>query len=444
MTSLVVVGVIILLGLIVSSLLIVKETLMVALSPLVLILLGVLFIDEKKRGRWVLVSIFIFVGSGMVENMEEYFAILSITYFIFNFAPVINAFRYLWRVNLLFLTYYCGLILMNPSTFQLEAFKFHVIYLFLLHIFISLKFSIEDWVEKIIVGLHYLWVLYAFVEIASNGVGDRVVGPVWSATCFGALLVQSWSLIVARWVVIGWSFKKIVLYSLPGLLAILSTGTRSCLPGVALTYFFVVFYSPERRSFFLHVLKTSVVKGAPIFLLVVIFLLSPWGETFLDRLLFTKTSTGVDMSTFGRFAAWYTAGEIFKISPFFGVGQAQYQEFMISIFPTNIFQEGSVFALKHAHNALLVLVSETGLWGLGHVLILLIMSLKGIFKNSSRISKLSSPLFLSLVITLSLGVLDNIPFYDFSIFFGVILLSLYVYDYDKVLKKEVGTKVLAE
>ena len=47
-------------------------------------------------------------------------------------------------------------------------------------------------------------------------------------------------------------------------------------------------------------------------------------------------------------------------------------------------------------------------------------------------SKAKTPLFLSLVITLGLGMLDNIPFYDYSIFMGIWLLSLYLFDYNKI------------
>jgi O-antigen ligase len=188
-------------------------------------------------------------------------------------------------------------------------------------------------------------------------------------------------------------------------------------------------------------MKLGFVRGVPILVLLIVFLMSPMGDSVMERLMSTSSEGKVDLSTLGRFAAWYTASEIFKLEPFFGVGQAQFQDFMKTIFPPNLFTLGSVFTLRHAHNGFFSILAETGLWGVAHVFTLLFFVVKSIRRSVNIENGMKGVLLLNLIIMIGLGLLDNIPFHDGFLFMGIWLLSIYLFNYEK---KYPGTSKVSE
>jgi O-antigen ligase len=373
------------------------------------------FFNSRKPvwtvGAIVISSSFLYVNSVAMGVFVGSIAMVSLFWIFY----LVNAFRDMIFPFLLFATYYLLILVFQSSHLSLNQMIPQIMGWFAVLAILSIGLSAKDLIAKSSRLLFYFMVLWAFFEYESSSI--RTVGPVATSTGYGVLLSVLWALDTL------YSYLKKthrIYFAIQFPLyffALSTTGTRMGLIAVVVVIVYAILLSPNGREKFFQwsfrVLRVSIVLGV---LLACLWFVLPDHFSIKQRVLEGMGQQGLDESNLGRLMAWDTALKAFGVNPLFGIGQGNFEKFMMNFYPE--------FALFHAHSIYFFFLSEFGLVGLSFLLLFVFWSVMSLRKASLKIKEESHAVLLSLLVFLILGFFDTVGFYASTQFMSGWLLIL--------------------
>jgi O-antigen ligase len=267
-----------------------------------------------------------------------------------------------WFIAVLFTFYHVAIFILQPYKIHYSYFVSYIN----AFLFFFLTFSV-DWnkekLTKFTMAYMALLLLLGFLEfIIINPI--RIAGPLHFATLYAVVLVIVWTIWMTETILnCGYSKKSIVLTFFV-FCAILLSGTRMGLIGMAFGLFFSglskVLVVNFKKSF-----MSKIVIGIALLVCLSVLFIIVW-QIIPDDLLIKKNfqsilSMKLDKSNLGRVIAWVTAIEIIPKYATWGVGPDNFDKYVQMFLQNNEIQ--AKFFLPHAHNIFLIVLSELGISG---------------------------------------------------------------------------------
>lgn len=401
-----------------------------------ILLLSLLLLIIYEDPSFLFVNLF-FVNHLIVFKGAAYtrFSLLGVLFF---FVPLLffmkkpsRKFPLILSVSLLTL-FYLLVFIYKPYTVN----KFWV----LLHFEALIIFSVTQFFNwditriKRTVFLHLLFLcIFGLFETFMYD-HERIGGPMMSATAYGVLIAIVWSI----WTTIEYfrperSFKRITIISILAISVMIATGTRMTMIGVIIALSFIFFINTFILSDISN--KRKIFKLLAFGTTLIVLLAGAWFTAPEDLVLkknfkeFQSLSHGqLDESNLGRVFVWFSSIQAFKENPMFGIGSGNLSKFSKAKFghlPIN----KHYLSLIHAHNIILIILSENGLIGIIITSIIVFMALYNlisILKKDPVRQKELYGLLTGFIVMLALGMIDAIPYYPACLvwgawFFGIMI-----------------------
>lgn len=272
-------------------------------------------------------------------------------------------------------------------------------------------------------------VIWAFVERAISS-EVRVAGASFSSTNFAVLLVVSWTI----WFVNGLLRRQTRIFWLCVMtflvfVSILFSGTRMGIIGMAMGGMLCLL------SWQLIVQRDRVVgllvKLAAFACIFAILGLVVWNmlpdDLFLKQGFETLMSGKLDASSLGRIAAWYTALTVIHSDPVWGIGPGNFLSYNVEVLESFSFIPivELIPRLGHAHNLVLMVLSEYGCLGAAFLLGVCIVCLKRLLGYIRRTwDAFGLALLSGGIVMLFLGLFDVFPLFPSSMGWGAWFMSV--------------------
>lgn len=276
-------------------------------------------------------------------------------------------------------------------------------------------------------------IIWAFVERIIS-LEPRIEGPALSSTNFAVMLAVSWTI----WFINGWVCKKtnvfwLVLVTILVLVSIFFSGTRMGILGMGLGSVLAAVSKLlvlQRVRVIGILFRLALISGCLFVLGAGLWMILP-DDMFLKRGFQVFLSGNLDASSLGRIAAWRTALSLIKSNTLWGIGPGNFLAFNAEYLARYNFLPivQTLPRLGHAHNLLLMVLSEQGLMGLATLMVICTgcgMRLFGYIRRTWDGFGLA--LLGGGIVMLFLGLFDVFPLFPSSIGWGAwymgVLLSL--------------------
>ena len=275
-------------------------------------------------------------------------------------------------------------------------------------------------------------VVWAFVERAISS-EVRVAGASFSSTNFAVLLVVSWTIWFVNGLLRGQTrmFWLIVMTFLV-FVSILFSGTRMGIIGMAMGGMLCLLskqlmVESDRRDRIMGMLpKFAVFTGVFALVAFVVWNMLP-DDLFLKKGFETLMSGKLDASSLGRIAAWYTAVTVIHSDPVWGIGPGNFLSYNVSVLESFSFIPvvELIPRLGHAHNLVLMVLSEYGCLGAAFLLFVCAICLKRLLGYIRRTwDAFGLALLSGGIVMLFLGLFDVFPLFPSSMGWGAWFMSV--------------------
>jgi O-antigen ligase len=330
-----------------------------------------------------------------------------------------------WFIAILFISYHLAILILQPYKIHYS----HLISYINAFIFFSLTFSTDWSKEKLAkftmayIALLLLWGFLEFIIINPT----RIAGPLYYATIYAVVLVITWTIWMTESVLNRGYSKENIILTFFVFLAVLLSGTRMGLIGMALSLFFAglskILVVNFKKSF---MIKTVI--GIALLVCLSVLFIVVW-QIIPDDLLIKKNfqsilSMKLDKSNLGRIIAWITAIEIIPKHTIWGVGPGNFDKYMQIFLQNNEIQIN--FFLPHAHNIFLIILSELGISGFIVIGLLVFLCIYKLFyyvlkgtQNSVTYAILNG-----FVVMMVMGLFDGTPLSIETLCFGGWLMGI--------------------
>jgi O-antigen ligase len=369
-------------------------------------------IPETHRGALSLA--FVLCLSSLIDNLRIISILGYVLYMVISRIPLIWNRAFALRVPaLLLLIYYLVLALIRPGHIAPSAIGIH----FAAFVFIVLL-SLKDWNVNQLMTANTIFTLFmalsTFPEYFAGEI--RSGGATSSPTTTGIILTSAWSASYTFYRQTKKSHFTLLLFSIPVFAGILFTATRALILGIFVTILANIIFNSSIRISKLNWKKITLSLFGAFLGLFIIWQVIPDSTQFKQRLNPSEIVNLKDESLMGRLVVWQASIDAINQYPVFGVGQAKFGDWMEN-YPLNI------FGLSHAHNLIFGALSETGLWGFSMLLLILLYFFKNFFSDF-KLQPYPLAVLISVINLFMFGILDIIPFYDHSAFYGIWVLFL--------------------
>ncbi|WP_294959591.1 O-antigen ligase family protein [uncultured Fibrobacter sp.] len=278
-------------------------------------------------------------------------------------------------------------------------------------------------VQKLLTVHMSFMIIWAFVErIISTE--TRIEGPSLSSTNFAVLLAVSWTI----WFINGWLSKKtnvlwLGLVSILVFVSILFSGTRMGILGMGMGSVLAVMGKlliVQRARVMGILFRFTIIIAVLALCAVGLWALLP-DDLFLKQGFQLLLSGKMDASSMGRIAAWRTALSVIKSHTLWGVGPGNFLAYNVEFLARYNFLPivQTLPRLGHAHNLLLMVLSEQGLIGLATLMIICITCAKRLLVYIRYLwDGFGFALLSGGLVTLFLGLFDVFPLFPSSLGWG--------------------------
>ena len=322
-----------------------------------------------------------------------------------------------------------GLVLLIKP-FPIEYIFFYINAVCFVFFWGSSQFKWDATKVQAILNAHLAFMVgWGFVERVVSS-APRIEGPALSSTNFAVMLVVAWTI----WLINGllehsYKWTTLAIGSLLVLVVVLFSGTRMGLLGMGLCGVLMIIcrlylkYERQVMRFVVYfVLAFAVFCGFAY----VVWQLLP-DDLFLKQGMMTFLSGKLDMSSLGRLGAWATALDIIHTDPMWGVGPGNFlvrNKMLLDAYSMIPVVEITP-RLGHAHNVILLVLSEQGFVGFT---VLGSFCMIGLYFLLRFIRRTKSGLGLALlsggIVTLFLGMFDVFPLFPSSLVWGAWYMSI--------------------
>ena len=324
---------------------------------------------------------------------------------------------------------YVGLVFVARPYKIVLMFFFMNMLAFLLFMLVSLMDWTKEKVQYFLNIYLFYMISWAFIERLIS-YEDRIEGPSLSSTNFGVFLAVAWII----WFINGWmnlKYRNILLASVSLLVAmcVFLSGTRMGIlgmgMGMCLAFFCYLLRKHHDRIVFLFV-QYGLYLALIIPLGFIVWYIIPDG-LILKKGMATLGQGRLDYSSIGRIGAWLTALDVVHTDPLWGVGPGNFldrnMEFLdkLSFLPIN----NRIPRLGHAHNLLLMVLSEHGLIGFCALISVCGMCFARLVRYILRTWDPLGLAFASgILVTIALGMFDVFPLFPSSLGFGAWMMAV--------------------
>jgi len=278
------------------------------------------------------------------------------------FMKIIEKDKIFWFIVVLFTFYYSAIFILKPYELHYSFFLSYINAFFFFLLTLSVNWNKERLVKftTAYIALLLIWGFLEFIII--NPI--RIGGPFCIATLYAVVLVTVWTIWITERVLNHGYSKESILLTFFVLLAVLLSGSRMGLIGMALGLFFIeiskILIVNLKKSFMLKITAGIVSLIVLFILIIVVWQLIP-DDFLIKRNFQTILSMKLDKSNFGRVISWATAVEIIPKHLAWGVGTGNFYKYVFAFIQNNGIQ--LKLFLPHAHNIYLMVLSEYGISG---------------------------------------------------------------------------------
>lgn len=331
----------------------------------------------------------------------------------------------LWFMSVLFVFYFLTILILRP--YQIH-YAFFISYIngFL---FFLLTLSI-DWDKKKIIkftmaylALLLIWGFLEFIIITPI----RIEGPLYFATQYATVLVIVWVIWMTEVVLSHGYSKESIILTILVLLAVLLSGARMGLIGMALGLFFCgiskILIENSKKSF-MNKIVVGIAFLTCLFALIIITWQMIPEDLFIKQSFKSILSMKLDKSNLGRVIAWATAIEIIPKHAIWGIGTDNFDKYVRMFLRNNGIQ--TYFFLPHAHNIFLIILSEFGISGFIVISSFVFFCVHKLFyyvlkgtQNSTIYAILNG-----FIVMMALGIVDAVPLSVETLCFGGWLMGI--------------------
>lgn len=322
-----------------------------------------------------------------------------------------------------------GLVLLIKP-FPIEYIFFYINAVCFVFFWGSSLFKWDSAKVQTILNAHLAFMIgWGFIERVLSS-APRIEGPALSSTNFAVMLVVAWTI----WLVNGllerhYKWMTLGIGSLLVLVVVLFSGTRMGLLGMGLCGVLMIIcklYLKYQRQVMRFLVYFTISFAAFCAFAYVVWQLLP-DDLFLKQGMMTFLSGKLDMSSLGRLGAWATALDIIHTDPMWGVGPGNFMvrnKMLLDAYSMIPIVEITP-RLGHAHNVVLLVLSEQGFVGFAALgsfcLIGLYYLLRCIWRYKSG---LGLALLCGGIVTLFLGMFDVFPLFPSSLVWGAWYMSV--------------------
>jgi O-antigen ligase len=332
-----------------------------------------------------------------------------------------------WFIAIFYAVYHAAIFVIQPYEINYSYFLSYINAGLMFALTLSLDWNKEKLARFILayISLLLIWGFLEFIFISPL----RIEGPLHFATLYAVVLVTVWVIWITVAVLDNGITKKIIIMTIFVFVAVLLSGSRMGLLGIALGLFFSgiskILVMNFKRSIFVKIVSGAVFLACLSILIVIIWQMVP--EDLLIKKAFQSIlSMKLDKSNLGRVISWITAIDVIPKHAFWGLGpgnfDAQAQLFM---------RKNGIppFLLPHAHNLFLIVLSELGISGfilIGSIAFLCEFKLFGYLLKGTQNSAVYAILN-GFGVMVFMGMFDATPFTIGTLGFGGWLMGISFY-----------------
>jgi O-antigen ligase len=333
-----------------------------------------------------------------------------------------------WFIAILFIFYLLVIFVLQPYEIHYSYFVSYINAFFFFFLTLSVNWNKEKLV-KFTMAYIVLLLLWGFLEFMIID-PIRIGGPLHIATLYAVVLVTVWSIWMTETVLnYGYSKESIILTFFV-FLAVLLSGSRMGLIGMALGLFF----SGISKILIVNFKKSFMIKiviGIAFLICLFVLFIIVW-QMIPDDLLIKKNfqsilSMKLDNSNLGRIISWVTAIEIIPKHTIWGVGSGNFYKYVQMFIQNNEMQ--IKFFLPHAHNIFLIVLSEFGFSGFIVIGLLVFLCVYKLFYYVLKGTQ-NSVIYAILngfAVMIVMGLFDATPLTEGTLCFGGWLMGISLY-----------------
>jgi O-antigen ligase len=342
------------------------------------------------------------------------------------FMDIFKKSKMFWLIAILFITYHAAIFVFQPYKINFSYFISYINAFIMFLLTLSINWNKEKLTRFTIAYISVL-ILSGLLEfLFVNPV--RVAGLLAFATLYAVVLVTVWTIWLTETILKYGYSKKVIMVTIFVLLAVLLSGARMGLIGIALG----LFLSGISKNLIVNINKpviTKVTSGIALLICLFVVITVVWkfipNDMFIKKTFQSLLSMKLDSSNLGRVIAWIAAIEIIPKHIIWGVGPYNFDMYL-SRMASAYDLKPVYYSLQHAHNLFLIVLTELGISGfivIGSCVFLCVFKLfhyilKGT-KNSSVYAVANG-----FIVMMLLGMFDGTPLTLGTLCFGGWLMGI--------------------
>jgi O-antigen ligase len=332
-----------------------------------------------------------------------------------------------WASVFLSVCYISTILLIQPYKINIQYFIAYLVALLAFICTLLIKWNRESIIKFISAYGVYILVFGLLEKIFINPI--RISGPLTAATAYAVVLSIAWAI----WFVEGilsnkQSIKFILFGSFLTLLAVLFSGTRMGLVGLALGItlggLFKILVTSKN-------IMRKILITCGLFCVIPLLFFTIWHfipeDMFIKRSFASLIAGRLDTSNMGRVQIWLASFNVIPEHKLWGLGPGNFPEAMKKyLMQHNMPPIFPISTDTHAHNIYLIVLTEHGFSGfitLGIIMLICVVSLlHKIIKYPDNFVYYG--VLSGVMIMMALGMVDATPMYLPTICFGAWLLGI--------------------